>query len=200
MRLLLVRHGPTDWNVQKRIQGRIDQPLSASAIEQLQRRQLSDEYRQLQWYVSPLQRALQTAKLLGIDYPTIESALTEMNWGDWEGKILKPLRKQLGDVMRDNEKRGLDFCPPNGESPRQVQQRLKGWLRKIVIHSQDSGAVVHKGIIRCAYSLATGWDMCGESPIQFNWDQGHEFQISSSGEVKPSYGEIDLEASSVNHN
>lgn len=196
MRLLLIRHGPTDWNAQKRIQGRIDQPLSAIAIEQLHRRQLSDEQRQLQWYVSPLQRARQTAELLGIDSPTIEPALTEMNWGDWEGKILKPLRKQLGDVMRDNEKRGLDFCPPNGESPRQVQQRLSGWLRQIAVHSRDSGAVVHKGIIRCAYSLATGWDMCGESPVQFDWEQGHEFEISSTGEVGPAYAEISLGATS----
>jgi len=195
MKLLLVRHGPTDWNAQKRIQGRIDQPLSQSAIDQLSQRQLSNEYRHLKWYVSPLKRARQTAALLGIDSPTIAPALTEMNWGDWEGKILKPLRRQLGDAMLDNEKRGLDFCPPNGESPRQVQQRLMGWLRQIAIHSEDSGAVVHKGIIRCAYSLATGWDMRGESPIQFNWEQGHEFQISLTGEMEPAYAEINLCAS-----
>jgi probable phosphoglycerate mutase len=195
MRLILVRHGQTDWNAEKRIQGRIDQPLSASTIEQLEHRQLSTELSQLQWYVSPLQRARHTAELLGIDGPTIEPALTEMDWGDWEGIILKPLRKQLGDVMRDNEKRGLDFCPPNGESPRQLQQRLSGWLRQIAVDSQDSGAVVHKGIIRCAYSLAMGWDMCGESPIQFDWEQGHEFQISSTGEVGPAYAEINLEGS-----
>ena len=194
MRLLLIRHGLTDWNVQKRIQGRIDQPLSAIAIEQLQQRRLSDEHRQLDWYVSPMLRARHTAELLGIDSPTIEPALTEMNWGDWEGKILKPLRKQLGDVMRDNEKRGLDFCPPNGESPRQVQQRLSAWLRQIAVHSRDSGAVVHKGIIRCAYSLATGWDMRGESPIKFNWEQGHEFDVSPDGVVMPNYTEIDLVA------
>ena len=194
MRLVLVRHGPTDWNAQKRIQGRIDQPLSASANELLQRRQLLNEHHQLKWYVSPLLRARQTAKLLGIDCPIIEPALTEMNWGDWEGEILKPLRKQLGDVMRDNERRGLDFCPPNGESPRQVQQRLGTWLRKIAVHSQDSGAVVHKGIIRCAYSLATGWDMRGESPIQFNWGQGHEFEISTSGEMLPAYTEVNLDS------
>jgi broad specificity phosphatase PhoE len=200
MKLLLIRHGPTEWNAQKRIQGRIDQPLSSSAIEQLHRRQLSNDYLQLKWYVSPLQRARQTAKLLGIADPTIEPALTEMNWGDWEGEILKPLRKQLGDVMRDNEKSGLDFCPPKGESPRQVQQRLISWFRQIAVHSVDAGAVVHKGIIRCVYSLATGWDMCGDSPVQFNWEQGHEFQISSSGEVLPAYAEINLESSLIDAN
>jgi broad specificity phosphatase PhoE len=192
MRLVLVRHGPTDWNAQKRIQGRIDQPLSASAIEQLGERHLSSELQRLAWYCSPLQRARQTAQLLGIVDPIIEPNLTEMNWGDWEGQILKPLRKQLGTVMRENESRGLDFCPPNGESPRQVQQRFGVWLKQIAQDAQDCGAVVHKGIIRCAYSLAFDWDMRGESPIQFNWAQGHEFRLSESGELEPVYSEISL--------
>lgn len=195
MRLVLLRHGPTDWNAQKRIQGRIDQPLSECAVEQFRGRQLSANLRQLNWYSSPLRRARQTAELLGIVDPIIEPALIEMNWGDWEGQILKPLRKQLGDVMRENESRGLDFCPPNGESPRQVQQRLAGWLKQISYQQQDSGAVVHKGIIRCAYSLATGWNMRGESPVQFNWDQGHEFKISSNGEIEPDYSEVNVTGS-----
>ncbi len=195
MRLVLLRHGETDWNAQKLIQGRIDQPLSDTTIKKLRGRQLPADLRQLNWFSSPLQRALHTAELLGIVDPVIESALIEMNWGDWEGHILKPLRKQLGDVMRDNESRGLDFCPPNGESPRQVQQRLSDWLKTISGDSQDSGAVVHKGIIRCAYALATGWDMQGESPIKFNWDRGHEFQISAMGKVEPGYSEINLDSS-----
>lgn len=195
MRLVLLRHGATDWNAQKRIQGRVDQPLSDHAIGLLRGHKLPADLQHLVWHCSPLQRAWHTAELLGIVDPIIEPALIEMNWGDWEGQILKPLRQQLGDVMRKNESRGLDFCPPNGESPRQVQRRFNDWLKQIAGHSQDSGAVVHKGIIRCAYSLATGWDMRGESPIQFNWDAGHEFQISEVGAVLADYSEINLDCS-----
>ncbi len=43
MKLLLLRHGVTDWNAQKRIQGRIDRPLSEIGIEQIGNRRIVDE-------------------------------------------------------------------------------------------------------------------------------------------------------------
>lgn len=192
MKLVLVRHGPTDWNAEKRIQGRIDQPLSQAGIAQVRTRTLPAAIHQLPWYSSPLQRARHTAELMGITKPTIEPVLTEMHWGDWEGKILKPLRKQLGDSMRENEARGLDFCPPNGESPRQVQQRVKAWIARVAKKNQDCGAVVHKGVIRCVYALAMDWDMRGESPIQFDWDAAHTFEVTSDGGLENSYASTAL--------
>lgn len=185
MKLYLIRHGLTDWNTEKRIQGRIDRPLCSDGIAALKQYRLSAEMLAMRWYCSPLKRARQSAELLGIKNPVIESALIEMDWGDWEGKILKPLRKQLGDVMRENEARGLDFCPPNGESPRQVQQRLQPWLERIADHGKDCGAIVHKGIIRCIYSIATGWDMRGESPVEFDWYAAHEFEVDCAGCLQP---------------
>lgn len=187
MKLYLIRHGLTDWNVEKRIQGLIDRPLSSEGIAAVQACCLPAELLQLRWYCSPLLRARQTAELLSIDKPVIESALIEMHWGDWEGQILKPLRKQLGDVMRDNEARGLDFCPPNGESPRQVQQRLKPWLKTIGRQGDDCGAIVHKGIIRCIYAMAFDWNMQGESPVNFDWLSSHEFEVERSGRLQGHY-------------
>jgi len=192
MRLLLLRHGITDWNAEKRIQGRIDRPLSETGMAQIKSRQLPDALYRLRWYCSPMLRARQTAKLIGIQSPLLEPAITEMNWGDWEGKVLKPLRKQLGDPMRENEARGLDFCPPNGESPRQVQDRLKPWLADISARGEDCGAVVHKGIVRCLYALAFDWDMRGESPIEFDWTQLHEFDIDSGGHTRQQYRGVEL--------
>jgi probable phosphoglycerate mutase len=187
MKLHLIRHGPTDWNAEKRIQGRIDRPLSDLGIETVRACRLPAELRQLRWYCSPLQRARQTAELLNIENPVIENAITEMHWGDWEGRILKPLRKQLGDAMRENEARGLDFCPPRGESPRQVQQRLQPWLKSIGQQRKDCGAIVHKGIIRCIYAMAFDWNMQGESPLKFDWLAAHEFEVDQSGHVQAHY-------------
>ena len=187
MKLFLLRHGLTDWNAEKRIQGSIDRPLSEAGIAQIQKRALPESLRHLTWYCSPMLRARQTAELMQIQSPVLEPALKEMNWGDWEGKILKPLRKQLGDSMRDNEARGCDFCPPGGESPRQVQMRLKPWLAKIHAKGEDCAAVVHKGIIRCIYALAFDWDMRGESPVAFDWSQLHEFEIGVDGKLTRQY-------------
>ena len=192
MKLALLRHGVTDWNLEKRVQGRIDKPLSELGRQQLQRLSVPPEICAYRWFCSPLRRAIQTAELLNLNAVEIEAALIEMSWGDWEGEILKPLRKRLGDEMRINESRGLDFCPPGGESPRQVQARLQTWLRKIASSEQDTAAVVHKGIIRCIYALAFDWDMCGESPVDFAWDALHLFELSADGKLLDSYQSIPL--------
>ena len=192
MKLALLRHAITDWNLEKRVQGRIDQPVSDLGREQLANLALPRSLENYTWYCSPLLRARQSAELLGLTDIIIEPALIEMNWGEWEGKVLKPLRRKLGDVMRANESRGLDFCPPGGESPRQVQARLQPWLQQLAASGNNSAAIVHKGIIRCIYSLASGWDMRGESPVDFAWNAIHQFELSASGEVLDKYRSIPL--------
>ncbi len=193
MKLLVLRHGMTRWNLEKRVQGRIDQPLCEFGREQLGRLALPRQATTCRWYCSPLLRALQTAELLGLETYEVEPALIEMHWGEWEGQVLKPLRRRLGEVMRANERRGLDFCPPGGESPRQVQQRLRPWLERIAREGEDSGAIAHKGIVRCLYSLATGWDMRGEEPVEFAWDALHRFELAADGRLLDRYESIPLD-------
>lgn len=192
MKLLLLRHGATAWNLEKRVQGRIDMPLCEQGEAALRALALPADLRVARWYSSPLKRARDSARLLGIEPVAIEPALIEMHWGEWEGQILKPLRRRLGDEMRNNEARGLDFCPPGGESPRQVQARLQAWLRDVAARGEDVGAVVHKGIIRCVYALASGWDMRGDSPVDFAWDAIHQFEFDAGGIVQPGYRSIPL--------
>jgi len=192
MKLFLLRHGMTAWNLDKRIQGRVDEPLCAAGREALAGLELPGWSAACRWYCSPLRRATQTARLLGIAEYQLDDALLEMSWGEWEGEVLKPLRRRLGDAMRQNESRGLDFQPPGGESPRQVQARLKPWLRRVAATRQDSAAIVHKGIIRCIYSLARGWDMRGESPVDFAWDALHGFELDAGGQLADSYEAIPL--------
>ena len=193
MKLALVRHAITAWNLEKRVQGRIDQPLDEAGRQQFRSLAIPPHYRSFRWYCSPLCRATESAQLLGLADVTLETALLEMHWGDWEGEILKPLRKRLGDVMRDNESRGLDFRPPGGESPRDVQTRLQPWLQDIATIGEDTAAVVHKGIIRCIYALACNWDMRGESPVDFAWDAIHQFELSADGELQNTYEMIPLD-------
>lgn len=192
MKLTLLRHAMTAWNLEKRVQGRIDQPLSEKGRQQLAALRLPPALLASQWYCSPLLRARQTAEALGLDAITFEAALIEMSWGDWEGQILKPLRRELGETMRRNESRGLDFLPPGGESPRQVQARLRAWLQNIAPGGNDCCAITHKGVIRCMYSLASGWDMRGECPVEFAWNAAHQFELDDDGSVLESYRQISL--------
>ncbi len=183
----------TTWNLQKRVQGHNNQPLSAQGRRQLDKLVVPDDLGDCHWYSSPLKRAVDTARHLKIESFRIEPRLIEMNWGEWEGQVLKPLRKQLGDAMRDNESRGLDFRPPAGESPRQVQQRVQQWLDEVATMDVDCAVVAHKGIIRCIYSMACGWDMVGEAPIDFAWDVAHCFEFSANGRLTNRYRTLSLQ-------
>ena len=72
----------------------------------------SEELQRHAHVTSPLRRCVETATLLGAADAARESRIIEMDWGHWQGESLTPLRERLGDEMRDNEARGLDFRPP----------------------------------------------------------------------------------------
>src|SRR3546814_14767208 len=91
-----------------------------------------------------------------------ESRLVETDWGAWEGRTLAELRADLGAGMAANEARGLDFRPPGGESPRDVQDRLRPLLAELADAGEDVVAVTHTGVLRALYALASGWAMRGK--------------------------------------
>ncbi|HEY5347765.1 MAG TPA: histidine phosphatase family protein, partial [Rhizomicrobium sp.] len=75
MRLGLIRHGPTAWNAQGRIQGKTDVPLSDEGTAEMARLRVPRNFSYARAFVSPLLRARQTALLLGIENPVIDARL-----------------------------------------------------------------------------------------------------------------------------
>ncbi len=176
--LALIRHFPTAWNAAGRIQGRTDIPL---ADPERRCGTLERDLVGRDWYVSPLGRARATAALLGVAAPAIDQRLIEMDWGTYEGQTLDDLRRRLGARLAENEARGLDFRPEGGETPREVAARLKAFLNDIARNSRPAAAVTHKGVIRAALALATGWDMRGKAPVKLAWDRAHIFAVAVGG-------------------
>ena len=72
---------------------------------------------------SPLQRCVQTAALLGAPDAAREPRIIEMDWGDWEGESFVALRARLGEAMRENEARGLDFRPAEWRESERSRRR-----------------------------------------------------------------------------
>lgn len=184
--IVFLRHGPTAWNIEGRVQGQTDVPLSETGREAVLTWQLPDGLVRWDWYASPLVRATETAALLGAPASNLktDSRLMEVNWGDWEGRILRELRAEMGEVMRRNEARGLDMAPPNGESPRQVVHRLAGWLRDIAPAQRDACVVCHAGVLRAAYTHATGWDMKRAAPLERGHAWAHRYALSPDGSLE----------------
>jgi len=188
--LVLIRHGPTAWNAEGRIQGRSDRPLSAAGRRAVAAWRLPADLAGgaiANWRLlsSPLRRARETAVLLWseLDPDAIESApaFVEMSWGAWEGRRLTELRLDGGAAVAAEEARGLDFRPPGGESPRAVQTRLRPVLADLAQDGRASVAITHKGVIRAIYALASGWDMTGKAPDKLADACLHRFRLAAGG-------------------
>lgn len=172
--LALLRHGDTAWSAEGRIQGRSNQPLSEAGRTALSAHQLPEQCRGMRVVTSPLARCVETAALLGFPGAAHEPLISEMSWGAWEGRRLADLRAELGEAMRENEARGLDFRPEGGESPREVLARVCEWMREI---SEPTLAITHRGVIRAMLAAATGWDMLGKPPAKLDWSACHLFKL-----------------------
>lgn len=179
--LALLRHGETPWTQERRVQGRTDVALSDRGRAALATRRLPADWALAPVVSSPLIRCQQTAAALGLQRVSIEPRLIEMDWGEWEGRRLVELRTELGTVMAENEDRGMDFQPPQGESPRLVLERVRPWLVHCAASDAATVAVTHRGVIRVIFALATGWDMLGRPPAKLDWTALHSFKLDADG-------------------
>ncbi|HEY2891008.1 MAG TPA: histidine phosphatase family protein [Dongiaceae bacterium] len=182
-RLALLRHGPTAWTAERRLQGRTDLPLSPAGRAAVTHWQMPREVDGFAWMTSPLKRARETAALLGHGEARIDPRLIEMSFGEWEGRRLAELAAELGPDMAALEDRGLDFCAPGGESPREVQQRLAPFLLETGKGGIDRLAVAHKAVIRALYAQATGWPMVGKPPQRLTEFALHVFAVAHDGGI-----------------
>ncbi len=175
-RLALLRHADTAWSAEGRIQGRADPSLLVNIVVEL-----PEACRGMRVVTSPLARCVQTVALLGFPDAAREPRIVEMSWGDWEGETLAALRARLGDDLRENEARGLDFRPANGESPRQVLARVRPWLREVAAAGVPTLAITHKGVIRAIFAAASGWDMTGKPPAKLDRRAAQFFTLDPDG-------------------
>jgi len=182
--IAVLRHAPTVWNGEGRLQGSTDIPLSPEGEIAARSWHLpapADGWRRM---CSPLVRARRTAELVQPSAPIlVDSRLREMSFGIWEGKSVAQLRAEGGDRFAEDERRGLDFHPPGGESPRLTMDRLKGWTAELFTSGEPAVAVTHKAAIRALLAFAIGWDMTGRQPVKLDWRCLHFFSAHADGSV-----------------
>lgn len=105
MKILVVRHGQTDWNVERRVQGRTDVPLNQEGIKQayVAKEKLKEEKIDLM-VSSPLKRAKQTAEIINLERNApirLDKRLIEISYGKMEGKFSSEFnsRTEFGNMV-----------------------------------------------------------------------------------------------------
>jgi probable phosphoglycerate mutase len=158
--LYFVRHGETDWNRERRLQGQHDIPLNA--LGRVQAARCGEVLRDLlgsdgkpapecSYVSSPLGRARETMELMRVamglepgGYRT-DARLMEMSFGRWEGFTFAELQEREAQGLAERERDKWGFVLPGGESYAQLQVRVRSWYEGI---DQDTVVSAHGGVFR----------------------------------------------------
>jgi broad specificity phosphatase PhoE len=151
LRLTLVRHGETVWNQLKKIQGITDVELSKLGMEQARKLSLSLQNERFDRIVSsPLKRAYDTAQAIAVHHQlpiTVDNDLQELNAGELEGLTFPDLQLRyaefLGKWMSDH----ASVTMPQGESLKEVQDRVWPVIERITAMSENVLVVSHSFVI-----------------------------------------------------
>ena len=156
--IVLVRHGETDWNRERRFQGHADTPLNDAGRGQA--RELADALRGEELaavYTSPLRRASETAEIvaahLGLEARLLEG-LREIDVGDWQGLTVDEVKERYPEGADVRWRSGW----PNGETHEDLSTRVLPAL--LGLEQRHSGrrvlGVTHAGPIRVALAASAG--------------------------------------------
>lgn len=161
-RLCLIRHGETDWNVEKRLQGHLDVPLNAKGRHQAgaAARFLAGEHFAA-IYSSDSGRALDTAQEIGqVLGRAVEVMpdLRERHFGCFQGLTQEEARRMNPEAYGRYRAREKDFEIPGGESLGRFAARITGALTEAARAHPGLAVLVvtHGGVLDIAYRLATG--------------------------------------------
>lgn len=176
MKLYFIRHGETDWNIVKRLQGSTDIPLNENgeALARITAEGMRDIPLDL-IFTSPLKRAHRTAELIrgNRDIPiVIEERIREICFGDYEGLVSKSEGYSIPDpdFKFFFTKTECYHTPPNGESVESLLKRTGEFLEELK-HRED---LKDKSILISSHGAAVRAMLCNieGSGIEHFWGKG----------------------------
>jgi len=155
MKIYVIRHGQTELNVKGLINGQIGDALTPEGVKQAETAAKSLPKTIKHLYVSPLNRAKQTAEILNaeLNVPvTFHDELKEVNFGELQGT------PYLDEYKQRHMSLDYDWGKYGGENVEQVKTRVLKVLKQIKEESGDGEALIvaHGGIVYLLYFLESG--------------------------------------------
>jgi len=161
-RLCIVRHGETDWNVERRIQGHTDIPLNATGRAQALAMAFNAAHHRFQAvYSSDLSRAMETARALAErEDHTVrpEPRFRERHYGLFQGMTAVEAQARYPEAHARYIARDPDYDFETGEDMHAFAARIFDGFRWIARHHEDQTVLVacHSGVLDILYRRATG--------------------------------------------
>ena len=164
MKLLLVRHGETDWNLARRYQSYSDVPLNQKGIQQAQSlaRRLAQQKIGI-LYSSDLSRTKETAKYIAREYEPVlaircDPRWRELSFGKWEGLTHTELQVQWQAEADAWYADPVNASPPDGETLLQMSKRLQPGLDELKVNHTDETVLIvsHGGVIQILLCMLLG--------------------------------------------
>lgn len=157
MRLYLIRHGQTDWNLAHRIQGKKDVPLNETGRQQAKLLAEGMKNRPVEKvFTSQMLRARETAEILADSQHVplyLVKGLEEIHYGEWEGLTWEEIEKKFPEEYEKRQENLADHRPPGGENQMDVVERAvraTNAIRQDLSSSHaTSAAVVSHGMTIC---------------------------------------------------
>jgi len=160
--LILVRHGQTDWNVNGRYMGWMDEVLNEEGLRQAERlAQRLERWPISEVFSSPLKRSVRTAEIVARPHSaavqTIEG-LGEMRLGGWEGMFAGDIAAKYPELWQTWRTDPGDFRMPGGESLGEVRERAVRAFGRIMEESEGKMvlAVTHDVVVRLVVANCLG--------------------------------------------
>lgn len=173
MKLYIIRHGQTDWNIAKKIQGRQDIPLNERGHFQAQCLGKAMENRPITAvFSSPQIRAMETAIAVaspaGVPVIPVRD-LMEINYGVWEGKTEEELLRDDRALYEAWWSHPAETAPPEGESINQVNERCRQAWKEIKPQlTGDAAIVAHGGLLAHFMEQLLGNESVAASTVAHN--------------------------------
>ena len=166
-RICIVRHGETDWNLERRLQGQLETDLNAAGRVQAQATARGlEQHAFAALYSSDLRRTMQTATALAQRLALTvcpEAGLRERNYGLFQGRTAAELAHDYPDAHARFLTRDPDYDFDHGESLRNFAARVRETVARIASHHAGEAVllVTHGGVLDIVYRRITGRDLSG---------------------------------------
>ena len=189
MRLIIIRHGESEWNRIGRYQGQADAPLSELGVRQanaLSMRLRTEPIDAI--FTSPLQRARRTAEAVAQFHAAtpfnIEPALMEIDHGDWQGLMTEDVIARFGDGLQEWRQHPTRAQMPNGESFSNILKRVLDLKERLAREYSERNVLVstHDVVVKILVADALGMDM---DRINRIWVTNASISVIEYGEGMP---------------